>query len=94
MTTKQDLSVWFDTGVTLKAEYLIVVCDSFDYETVIRKYYMDYPVYIQPGGNFNKRYAEYNGKNMQRVMEVYDLKADKTEQLDEHRTHRFPTTKP
>ncbi len=53
---------------------MIVVCDSFDHE--------DYPVYVDPGEDFWDVFAEYSGKNMQRIMEVYDLQKPWTQQID------------
>ena len=60
----QDLKRWFAAGVEAKASHMIVVCDTFDYE--------DYPVYAGLD-NFWRLYDEHDGKNMQRIMEVYDL---------------------
>ncbi len=76
-TTRQDISSWFDQGVKKKATHLIVVCDTFDHE--------DYPVYAANEAEASKKYTEYNGPNMQRVMEVYDLRMNKEQQLNEHR---------
>lgn len=64
--TVQDLKTWYDHGVKAKATHMIVVCDTFDYE--------DFAVYIEKGQNFYSKYNEYtNGKNMARIVEVYDL---------------------
>lgn len=64
MTTKQDIEDWKKNGKKLGADYLIVVCDTFDYE--------DYPVYCKKKDlEFEK--AEHS-KNMQRIMEVIKLK--------------------
>lgn len=60
-----DIAGWWDRGKEQKAAYMIVVCDTFDHD--------DYPVYVAPGDDFWKKHAEYNGKNMQRIMEVYDF---------------------
>ena len=60
-----DLKEWFKDGKKQKATHMIVVCDTFDYE--------DYPVYVHKGENVRRKVAEYSGKNMQTVMEVYDL---------------------
>ncbi len=60
---------------------MIVVCDTFDHE--------DYPVYVKPGEDVRKKYAEYDGPNMQRVMEVYALHLDLESQLNEHRAKHF-----
>lgn len=64
--------------------HLVVVCDTFDHE--------DYPVYVKLGQDVRKVVAEYNGPNMQRVMEVYDLtESEKTlaQQQLEHRSFNY-----
>lgn len=81
MTTMQEISDWFDRGIEEKAAYMIVVCDTFDHE--------DYPVYTSVG-QFWAKFEAVNGLNMQRIMEVYDLSADKAEQLATGRNHRTP----
>lgn len=65
MTTIHEIRSWFDRGVETGAKHMIVVCDSFDYE--------DYPVYVPTTEAFGEVFDQYNGKNMQRIMEVYDL---------------------
>lgn len=84
-TTRSDLSAWFDEGVEQGASHMIVVCDTFDHE--------DYPVFIMPGADARSYAAEQFGwpdiKNMQRVMEVYDLRKNKDSQLSEHRAFHW-----
>lgn len=75
-TTREDLSEWFDRGAQKGASYMVVVVDTFDYE--------DYPVFCD-----TKKEALIRMKDpgeMQRVMEVYDLKADKETQLNQYRS--------
>lgn len=74
MTTKQDIERWFDQGVADGHTHLIVVCDTFSYE--------DYPVYVDPSDDPIEVHHKYDGINMQRVMEVYNLSMDKEEQLN------------
>lgn len=81
-TTPQDIEEWFDTGVKDKKEFLIVVCDTFSHE--------DYPVYVSKE-NFWEKHDSYSYKNMQMIIEVYDLKKDKTAQLKEHRSYNCPS---
>lgn len=81
MTTREEISQWFDRGVNDKATHLLVVCDTFDYE--------DYPVFVAEGENVRKVFEEYNNHKMQRVMEVYSLSQPKEEQLAEFRCFRF-----
>lgn len=82
MATKQEISDWFDCGVKENATHMIVVCDTFDYE--------DYPIYAANGSDCKEIVGMVNGKNMQRIMEVYDLKQDKQEQMRLPRVMRIP----
>ena len=84
-TTRQDIRSWFDDGVAQNATHMIVVCDTFDHE--------DYPVYVYPGQDVRATYDEHNGKNMQRVMEVYHLGSSQEKQLQEHRAFNFAPLK-
>lgn len=61
----QDLQRWFLRGVEIKANHMIVVCDTFSYE--------NYPVYTTGLEEFEKKYKKYNNQNMQTIDEVYDL---------------------
>ena len=81
-TTREDIAGWFDSGRGNGKTHLIVVCDTFDHE--------DYPVFADGDADALEKYSYYQGHNMQRVMEVYDLRADKKEQLDEPRAMRLP----
>jgi len=65
MTTLDDVARWMQEGKEKGATHVIVVCDTFDWE--------DYPVYVMPGEDLQKKTAEYSGPNMQKVMEVIDL---------------------
>ena len=80
MTTKQDISEWFDQGAKTGATHMLVVCDTFDHD--------DYPVFAKSDADCVALY-KYPGE-MQRVMEVYDLKADKNAQLNTPRCFRLP----
>lgn len=83
MTAKLEIEQWFDKGVASGHKYMIVVVDTYDWE--------DYPVYCETDRECLKKYAEYNGMNMQRVMEVYNLQDNKQVQLNEYRCFRLPT---
>lgn len=67
-TTKKIIAEWILEGLLEKHTHLIVVCDTFDYE--------DYPVYVSSGQNCQEIVDKYNGKQMQKVMEVYNLQDD------------------
>ena len=59
---------------------MLVICDTYDYD--------DYPVYANTAADCMIKYN--NPGQMQRVMEVYDLAADKEAQLNEARAMRLP----
>jgi len=80
-TTKQEIEQWFDRGINEGATHMIVVCDSFDYE--------DYPVFVSPAEDVKEIYSKYDGKNMQRVMEVYNLSMNKESQFISGRAFNF-----
>lgn len=79
--TRADISKWFDEGVADGATHMIVVCDDFDYE--------DYPVYVPADVDVRKVHDKYDGINMQRVMEVYNLSMNRELQLNESRARHF-----
>ncbi len=72
-TTQDDIRGWLKEAKRQKATHLIVVVDTFDHQ--------DYPVYVKPGEDIHAQVAHYNGPNMQRVMEVYNLSLDWEHQL-------------
>lgn len=71
--TKQDISGWFDVGVAQGSTHLLVVCDTYDWE--------DYPVYAKDDDDARKQYQKFHHSNMQKVMEVYDLKKPMAPQM-------------
>ncbi len=83
--TRQEISTWFDRGVERGATHMIIVCDTYDHD--------DYPVFAFGDAEALANHEQHNGKNMQRVMEVYDLRADKDEQMQEHRAMRLPAAR-
>jgi hypothetical protein len=80
-TTKEDISSWIKLGQDQGATHLIVVCDTWDYT--------DYPVYVMPTEDVHTQYTHYNGPNMQRVMEVYNLQKEIDFQINAHRALEF-----
>lgn len=72
-TTVDDLKRWFADGVRQKATHMIVVCDTFDHE--------DYPVYAKGDAQCITTVDLYRKAEMQRVMEVYDLRKPMTGQF-------------
>lgn len=86
MTSKTEIENWFDRGVKQGATHMIVVCDTFDHE--------DYPAYANDDVEALEKHKHFNGQNMQRVMEVYDLRCNKSEQMNERRVMRLPKGNP
>ena len=68
----KDIAGWFQDGLDKKAAYMIVVCDTFDYD--------DYPVYTNAGDEFWIKYDAVKTQQMTRIMEVYDLAKPWTQQ--------------
>ncbi len=82
MTTKTEISEWFDRGVKQGATHMIVAVDTFDYG--------DFPVYVEVGQDVRTVEKRYNSsENMLRVIEVYNLTLDKTKQLNGQRSFNY-----
>lgn len=79
--TKKDISDWFSEGVWKGATHMLVVCDTYDWD--------DYPVYVMPNENAREKANQYNGENMQKVMECYNLSKSLKIQLDNGRTFDY-----
>jgi hypothetical protein len=79
--THDDIRKWLKDAQESGSSHLIVVCDTFDYD--------DYPVPVMPDENVRDIYNRYDDKDMQKVMEVYSLRRDIEEQLNEHRAFHF-----
>jgi hypothetical protein len=67
-TTIEDIQRWGEVGFSQGNAYMVVVCDTFDWE--------DFPVYVKPGEDLRKEHDKHNGPNMEKVMEVYVLTED------------------
>lgn len=78
---QSDLREWLNRGAEQGATHMIVVVDGWDHE--------DYPVYVMPGENVREVADKYNGKEMQRIMEVYDLSKDHELQLSVPRVFNY-----
>lgn len=63
--TYYDIKRWFESAEKRGSTHMIVYCDDFDFE--------DYPVYMPSELEARRHVDEHNGKNMQRVMEVYKI---------------------
>jgi len=65
---------------------MIVVCDTFDHE--------DYPVFVPVGQDVRTKAAEYDGPNMQKVMEVYAMHLPMEMQLAQPRSFHYELPEP
>jgi len=79
--TKQDIIEWLKEGQENGSTHVIVVCDTYDWD--------DYPVFVKPEEDVQAHFKYYNGSNMQKVMEVYNLSMSISEQLNTHRAMNF-----
>lgn len=87
--TRSKLSAWFDEGVREGATHMIVKCDTFDYRGG-RNDGCCYPIFVAPGEDARER-----AQNGDRLMEVYDLAADKAPQVETHeRVMNWPLSNP
>jgi len=80
-TTENDIRRWLERGKEENATHLIVVCDTFDYD--------DYPVYVSQDENVKDKMMDYDGKSMQKVMEVYKISMDWDSQLGQFRSFNY-----
>lgn len=80
-TTKEQISKWFDNAKSEGWDFLFIVCDTFSYE--------DYPVGVKIQ-EYETKYKEFHDRNMQKIMEVYDLSLNKESQINEHRAFHHP----
>lgn len=79
--TSEEIRKWLQTGKKLEATHMIVAFDTFDYEY--------YPVYVFPYENVRDKRCRYEGKEMQTVMEVYNLSMDWDKQLNSFRSFNY-----
>lgn len=63
--TKEMADQWEKEAKEAGATHLIIVCDTFDYE--------DYPVMVMPEEDLAEKCKQFDGVNMQRIMETINL---------------------
>jgi len=73
MTTKNDIMKWFDAGVQDNDKWMIVIADTFSYE--------NYPSYFKTRDDMIESRDNADDEKMLRVMEVYDLTANRDYQI-------------
>lgn len=78
--TQEDIRRWLKQAKEKNAKFVVVLVDTWDYE--------DYPVYCKTNEECRDTYN--NPREMQRVMEVYDMSLDIEMQLNERRAFHLP----
>lgn len=81
-TSKEDIRRWLEYALKEGSQFMIVVCDDFDYK--------DYPINCKDAKECKAEYTNHDGINMQRIMQVYDLSIPIDEQLKEKRAFHLP----
>lgn len=81
-TTRDDIRAWINRGKADGKAYMIVVCDTFDWD--------DFPIFVEAGADIKKAIDAERHKSMQKVMEVYDLNGDIDAQLEQRRVWSVP----
>ena len=76
-TTREEIRKWLNDAKMADASHVIVVCDTYDYS--------DYPVFVKKTDDIHQKIDVYHGKNMQRIMEIYNLNQDIEQQLNQER---------
>ncbi len=61
----QDVLGWIEEAREKGATHIISVCDTFDWD--------DYPVYIMPGDDLDKKVKHYREASMQQVNEIIEI---------------------
>jgi hypothetical protein len=80
-TTKESIRRWLNIGKENNATHVIIVCDTWDWD--------DYPVYVHPNEDPKEIASKYDNKDMQKIMEVYNLSLDFESQINEHRAFNY-----
>lgn len=70
---KSMIRAWLNRGKEEGATHVIIMCDTFKFE--------DYPVMVMPGQDARKEVEKRDKKNMAKLLEVYNLSIDISEQL-------------
>lgn len=76
-----DIKRWLYVGNTGKNSHMIVVCDTYDWD--------DYTVHVLKDENIWEKIEHYNGRNMQKIMEIYNYNLDLEEQLNQGRAYNI-----
>lgn len=77
IASREDIKRYLEKGKKNGSKYMLMVCDTFDYE--------DYPVYVEENEKLVDVINKYDGKNMQKILEIYNLEIDIDKQLNKDR---------
>ena len=66
--TREEVDGWISTARKNGDEYIISVCDTFDWE--------DYPIFCEDAEMVNQRIPDVDVKNMQRINEIIKVPKD------------------
>jgi len=81
--TYNDIKNWLYSGVSQHKKYMIVACDTYDWE--------NYPIYCNTDEECLEKYNYLlTNNNMQKCDEVYDLSMDLKKQLNTERCMNLP----
>lgn len=72
MVGKEEIKAWIKSGKESGYHYLIVACDTFDYE--------DYPIFIKDKVEVDRRIGELDQRSMQDYHHVFDLSIEDYEE--------------
>lgn len=76
-TSRDEIRAWLERGKVEGATFMIVVCDTFDWD--------DYPIYVMKNTDVKAEVSRLQKQDMTRVMEVYSYGRDIEEQLSASR---------
>ena len=77
MLTTNEIDEFYAQGLEMGKVFMLVALDTFSYDY--------YPVFTDSKEDAKAEYERLHGKNMQKVLEVYDLNGDRFWQLNEKR---------
>lgn len=63
--SKEDVDRWIETAKKQKCQFIISVCDMFDWD--------DYPVYCKDKNDLIITHNRFDGVNMQKINEIIQI---------------------
>jgi len=77
--TRKNIDRWINTAKEKKYEYIICVCDMFDWD--------DYPVFCKNKLDLIEQIPKFNRVNIQKIMEIIRINENNTVDEDLHITN-------